>query len=317
MLLFRDLNNVYNLGFEIILNEQEETSIYKTAIFDQVIGTVGERIYGLYKVIDFREIEDKTYYLISNKNGIVGWVNLINSITLYKKEHEAVKLIDKNYYVDEINHILRFDLVNTDINKVYMSRGFIILNGKVLEAIYLKSVLIGFFSPNDLDHSIKINEKMILDNENDFYLDSGFITKAEDVNKEAAMKIIDFFPNLKIVRVKHKNSILWVKIRDFRHEKLNRQKELLSDLSFNNLFAIHISYSYEQERRKAKDVIKKLIEENKNLLEIIDNKPTLNSDGNHNQKNYRTLYENLKYSKLGKIQIAYWNYLKRRRNKNR
>lgn len=318
VLLFKDLNHRYNLGFDIILNEQEETAIYKTIELDQVIDTVGQRIFGHYRVIDFREIGGKTYYLLTSKSGIIGWTNLSESITIYKKEIEPVKIFDKIFEINDVNNNLRLDLRNVDINKVYMSKGFIILNGNVLEVLYSKNTLIGFFNPNELDHSLKINDKMNLSNVEEFYLDSGFLTKAEDVKNESLMHVIDYFPNLKIIRLKHKNSLLWAKVNKFEHEKLNRKREQLSDLSYSNLFAIHLAYSYEEDREKAKKVIRSLIDENQSLLETLSNNQTRNNleYTNDNQKNYKTLYQNLKTSKLGKIQIAYWRYLdKRRKNK--
>ena len=313
MLLFRDLNHNYNLSFDVILYEQEETSIYNSANLDSVIGTIGQRIFGQYRVIDYRKIDGKDYYLLTNKQGIIGWTHLNESITLYNKAHEPVKVIEKNFKKNEINTILRLNLESFDINKVYMSKKFILLNGEVLEAIYLKNTLIGFFDPNDLDHSIKINDRIDLIKAEELYLDSGFLIKAEDINKESKVNIVDYFPILKIARLKCKNTILWAEIIDFEHEKLNKENKLLSELSYSNLFAIHLVNSYESEREKSKNIIINLMNENKALLETLEKKEKPKNNCSYENKNYKQLYQNLRLSKLGKIQTAYWRYRNRRR----
>lgn len=322
LLLFKDLNLQYNVGFNIILFEQEEESIYKTAELDEVVGTVGEKIFRQYRVIDYRVINNVIYYLLTNGKELIGWVNLKESITIYNKSVEPVKIINSNFVINEVNTALRLDLQGLDIRKVYMSKGFIILNGHVLEAVYLKNTLKGFMEPNDLDHSRTVNDYVNIQEIENFFVDSGFLIEAEDINNQKDLYMLDFFPKLQIGRYKYKGNVLWAKHERFKHEKLNRLRDSLSDLTYSNLLAIHLANSYKNEEMKAKKIIKELIKENQKLIEITEKNNLSTIEGKQlqvDQKDflYENLYNKLKNSKLGKIQVAYWRYLSRkRRNKD-
>jgi len=321
LLLFKDLNQQYNLGFNIILFEQEEKSIYKTPNLDEVIDTVGQKIFRQFKVIDYREINGETYYLLTSSKDIIGWVNLKESITIYNKSTEPIKVINSKFDIDEINTILMLELENFDITKTYMSKGFVMLNGNILEAIYSKNKLMGFFNSYDLDHSMKINDQVNVESVKKFYLDSGFSIQAEDINNQKYMNMIDYFPILQIARLKYKGNILWAKFESFNHNRLDRKREDLKEISYTNLLAIHLANSYESERKNSKKIIKELVVENKKLIETVkkNEKYKNNTKELYSSKNnytYQQLYNRLKNSKLGKIQIAYWKFLNRkRRNK--
>lgn len=318
--LIKDLNQTYNIGFDIILYEQEETSIYESAELNNVIGTVGQKMYREFKVIDYRIINDVIYYLLTNKQGIVGWVHLNESLTIYRKSLEPIKVLNSSFTINEINKKIRLDIEKINVNKIYMSKSFVILNGEVLEGIYAKNTLVGFLNPKDLDHSKKINEKIDVSKINSFYMDSGFLIKAEEIKNKGEMLVIDYFPIIKIARLKYDGNILWAKLVDFTHNKLNRERESLSEMSYSNLLAIHMANSFKDEREKSKRIIKELVKENQKLLETINESGNLKSNYGeasvqNNDSTYKELYDNLKTSKLGKIQIAYWKYLRRRRYK--
>lgn len=318
LLLFKDLNQRFNIGFDIILYEQEETSIYKTAELDSVVGTVGQKIFREFKVIDYRVNNKLIYYLLSNKKEIIGWVHLNESLTIYRKAAEPSKILNTSFTTNDINLKLQLNLENFDISKIYMSKSFVIINGEVFEGIYSKNKLMGFFKPEDIDHSRKINEKINVSNVKGFYLDSGFLIKAEEIKNNENMLMIDYFPILQIGRLKYDGNILWAKIPGLKSNKLNRLRQNLTEMSYSDLLAIHLAHSFDEEREKSKKIIKSLLKENKQLIESLNKEERDNSIYSENSSNtskYKKLYNNLKTSRLGKIQIAYWRYLERRRKK--
>src|SRR5699024_117894 len=146
--------------------------------------TVGQKIFRQFKVIDYREINGETYYLLTSSKDIIGWVNLKESITIYNKSTEPIKVINSKFDIDEINTILMLELENFDITKTYMSKGFVIFKWNILKGIYSKNKLMGFFNSYDLDHSMKINDQVNVESVKKFYLDSGFSIQAEDINNQ-------------------------------------------------------------------------------------------------------------------------------------
>lgn len=307
------LENKFKISFNIILNENPNKEIYTSNTLDKSEETVEKRLFKKYTIVDSMVVSDKTYYLLKNKKSIIGWVNLTDSLVLFDKEITPVKVLDENYEKVDINSKINIELMLFDITRIYTSRYYVNYNNMILEVLMEKNKIKALIKTKDLDHSIKVNRRIEIDSDIKLYNESGMKHLIEEETIDDVAVLVDYFSKLNIARINIENKRYWVELDTLEIENiptLSKNKITLQEVLYG-----HIVSSFQQVETKSKTVIKQLLNENRELIRIIEDYN--NSDTSQSSKKYKQLeskYNNLKNSKLGKIQIAYWNYRNKRRD---
>lgn len=307
------LENKFKISFNIILNENPNKEIYTSNTLDKSEETVEKRLFKKYTIVDSMVVSDKTYYLLKNKKSIIGWVNLTDSLVLFDKEITPVKVLDENYEKVDINSKINIELMLFDITRIYTSRYYVNYNNMILEVLMEKNKIKALIKTKDLDHSIKVNRRIEIDSDIKLYNESGMKHLIEEETIDDVAVLVDYFSKLNIARINIENKRYWVELDSLKIENiptLSKNKITLQEVLYG-----HIVSSFQQVETKSKTVIKQLLNENRELIRIIEDYN--NSDTSQSSKKYKQLeskYNNLKNSKLGKIQIAYWNYRNKRRD---
>lgn len=304
------LDNVSKFHYEIIINEKNDKIIYASSKLNENIGKIRDYLYKKVKVADTKIVKDKYYYLILSEDNVIGWVNLSDSIVLLNKRDEPVKFKDS-----EMKNFLNMEALDNiaeeiDVRKVYMSKYYAIVNDEIYEAVFEKKRIVGVFSRLKLDHSVKINKTIDVTTVQNYYKDSSCNILVEKTPNAKKMKAIDCFVNQGVVRLANKTSRYWVKSEELNNINMKDYNYLNSDITTSNIKINHILTYYDENNLKAQKVIEKLVSENKKLLKIVKDVEEKSTSNYLNVQSdvYRTRYEKLKNSKLGKIQVAYWKY---------
>src|SRR5699024_4187359 len=159
---------------------------------------------------------------------------------------------------------------------------------------------------------INTNKKQVRDSKIELYKESGLKNMVYEEIVNPTVVVVDYFKKSQIARIILKRNTYWIKL-DLLEEDTLPPKTEKNITSLDVMFG-HIASSFRKSEKASKKVIKKLLNENKELIRIIDNYN--NSQTMRDSEEYKNLekkYENLKKSKLGKLQVAYWNYRKKRR----
>lgn len=297
--------------FRILLNENEENFIYKDEMLEEEIEVVGPHNLKIYKVLATRFIDGQLYGYIKGQHEL-GWTKLKSSLYVYNKPDTFVWIKDDKSIQNEVNQ--KFNMIkwfkSDVINKFLISKGLIKINNQYFEVLYNKKTLLGFIEPKNLDVASRIDIPVNIKKEGEFYLESSLSNKVENVNEDENFNAQIFFPEKGLVKLTSENLIYWTNIKSLNNESQNKlhnesgHYDATKDIELNDVI-----FNFLEERKKSKKLLISMIKEKINGIDE-------SSRMTNNSESLNLRYKNLKNSKLGQLQIKYWNFRKKWR-KNR
>ncbi|WP_323702799.1 hypothetical protein [Mammaliicoccus sp. Dog046] len=300
------------LSFQIILIEPENQDIFDVDNDEISVGHVSDHLNKALKVISVKEIESELYGLLVRGSNIIGWTKLQDSIKLISKPIDTIRVDLKDFSAPQINRDLGFkvDYHLLFQEKNFSSRAIYKHNGEILEAIFNKGTFTGFVHTKDIDRAITLNTKVSINSGTVFYQDSA-LNKTIDLDLDQErfdfenVNINMVFLKARSARVAIKKKKYWMNLSDIIDDTMIAQLESMNYEQYNDLELEQLDTitNFQEERKESKSAIVRLINEN-----IALQKTTVKED----TKQYERLYNNLRNSKLGKIQTKYWSWRKRR-----
>lgn len=312
-----DINNPFinsGLSFQIILIEPENQEIFSVDDEEVTVGHVSEYKNKALKVISVKVVEGRTYGLLAKSDSLIGWTVLNESIRLFSKDLDTVKIIEDDFITPEINNELGFtyDYKLLFQNKILSSRALYKNNDEIFEAIFLKGSFVGFVRSKDVDRGIFKKAFIELNDEAKVFIDSGLTNEAK-IDGKTGYKIESdlVFINSKRVRVTINKKKYWVHYNDVQNNQIfdNEKETKFSKYSDLELEQLDLISRFKEERNESKSAIVRLIKEN---IILQKNAKDAGEYQQYSSSQYEKLYTNLKNSKLGKIQTKYWSWKNRR-----
>lgn len=280
--------------FEILVQENINQNIYNEFDINSSERTLGNLNNQVVRVLGLREIDEEFYALIEFGANIIGWTVLENSIFIHPKKLESVKINFDKFTTPDFNRQVNInkDLVLSLKGRLLTSKSFIQVDGVQLEMIYLKGKFQGFVYPRDIIRGIDTSDYLNVDESVKLYRDSNLVIDQEPVAEKMKATVTLVFLELNIAKLSTENQTSWVNLDDLDYDT--------SHLDIKNS---HLQENFIQmqtnERKKTKSIIESLLKRQIELEKNIDKYETrLNRVEN--------LYNNLRNSKLGKIQVAIW-----------
>lgn len=280
--------------FEILVQENINQNIYNEFDINSSERTLGNLNNQVVRVLGLREIDEEFYALIEFGANIIGWTVLENSIFIHPKKLESVKINFDKFTTPDFNRQVNInkDLVLSLKGRLLTSKSFIQVDGVQLEMIYLKGKFQGFVYPRDIIRGIDTSDYLNVDESVKLYRDSNLVIDQEPVAEKMKAIVTLVFLELNIAKLSTENQTSWVNLDDLDYDT--------SHLDIKNS---HLQENFIQmqtnERKKTKSIIESLLKRQIELEKNIDKYETrLNRVEN--------LYNNLRNSKLGKIQVAIW-----------
>lgn len=295
----------------ILINESTENAIYSDQEMTDNIGEVKDYNNKIASVIKYIEEDGIKKILIEQGEIIVGWIALENSIPLFNKPEEKIEVEYEKFYSPSINKKIN---KNGDYNLYFQryqvfSRFYAYYEDELLEAIFRKNTFVAFAPSHVLDRYKSLNIQAKIENKTiDLYVTSKMdeTLTINQLNPDEEVTVQGFFPKLNRVKIKQNLVTGWIDLDDFDAITLPDIKP--HDTSDRFIQEQHKEYIYINEQIKVKRILTKLINENIALEKKIDKQRMLN---------LRILkrLENLRNSKLGKIQLLIWEKRNKRGKK--
>ncbi|PTG67622.1 hypothetical protein BU675_10605 [Staphylococcus chromogenes] len=157
---------------------------------------------------------------------------------------------------------------------------------------------------SDLDVGYNVEYEVTLPRDKELFVDSQFKTKVN--NENDIYKLLMIFPNKSIGKVECENKKFWVDLKYVDDVELNKILSTLETYNPTENAEINdLINNFLNERKKSKKLLISLVKDKINngvegYTESVDNPSRVNER-----------YQNLKNSKLGKLQIKYWNMRKK------
>lgn len=280
--------------FEILVQENINQNIYNEFDLNSSERTLGNLNNQVVRVLGLREIDGKFYGLIEFGANIIGWTVLENSIFIHPKKLESVKIDFDKFTTPVFNRQINInkDLVLSLKGRLLTSKSFIEAGSQQLEMIYLKGKFQGFVYPGDVIRGIDTSDKIMLDESVQLFRDSNLVINQEPVADTIKATVSLVFPQLNLAKLFTENQTSWVNLDELDYDT--------SHLIINNgPLQENFIQLQTNERKKTKSIIESLL---KRQIELEKNIDKYEMRLNRVEK----LYNNLRNSKLGKIQIAIW-----------
>ncbi|TVT28867.1 hypothetical protein FO441_00885 [Salinicoccus cyprini] len=287
--------------FEIILNEDINQTIFEEFDINQTKRTLGNYRHQLVTVISVRKEMDGYYGLFKHHGDIVGWTRISESIYVYPKKLESVKVNLETFKTHPFNREIGInrDMVLALKDRLLTSKSFVEVGGEKLEMLFRKGKLQGYVRTSDLYKGVEMDEPYYVDPDSNRYRDSNFDIELPIREEGFTAHIRMYFPDMDIVKLQQGNRSFWMSAHEVDY-----------DFDSETLQAPAVTEDAKQyfmeERARVKSIMDALLrrqiqlendsERYKNRLERIEIR-----------------YKNLKESKLGKLQVGIWERMKRRR----
>ncbi|PCF87489.1 hypothetical protein [Staphylococcus intermedius] len=293
--------------FHVFLNEPGHQFIYSDDNLKEELGTLEALNHKVYRVLSTRNIGNQLYGYLKGQREI-GWVELKNSHYVFNKQDEIVFVKNKKGIQNPLNITYQFvDRFTPDIqNKFLTSKGLMKYKGEFYELLFQKKRFIGFVKPSDIDVGYHVDEDMSLIEDATLFLESRLKTKVAHENVKSDFKLKLIFPEKGIGKLEEDGQIYWIALKDVVQQQLERILGTLPDYRSTEAVELNdIIHNFLTERHKAKRVMTALVKDK------INHSSNVYSDPMDGSSSIHTRYQNLKNSKLGKLQIKYWNLRKK------
>lgn len=300
----------FEFNHHVIVNESNK-SLYKSIDLDEVVGELEHYNGRMLRVVTHAIVDGDLYYLLERSKEILGWYHAEESIELYKKPSEMVKVDFENYVTPPLHDLMN---IKGDMNLAFKDKRLVSLyyaffEGEIYEALYANKRFIGWCQSDLLERGIVPEdnlETMIKDIEiYTVYKNS----KMQDVvqwrfNANDPVQVSVFFPNSHIFKIVQGGLVGWISVKDNQqlneYVKISNNPKKLEDILMHDLLQ-----SIEKERSISKNNMIKLLKESLYLQGEISKKT-------ERIERLTQLYNNLKNSKLGRIQTKIWGSRKGR-----
>ena len=280
--------------FEVLVQENINQNIYNEFDINSSERTLGNLNNQVVRILGLREIDGNFYGLIEFGANIIGWTVLENSIFIHPKKLESVKIDFDKFTTPVFNRQINInkDLVLSLKGRLLTSKSFIEADGQQLEMIYLKGKFQGFVYPGHIIRGIDTSDNIMLDESVQLFRDSNLVIDQEPVVETIKATVSLVFPELNLAKLFTENQTSWVNLDELDYDT--------SHLIINNgPLQENFIQLQTNERKKTKSIIESLLKRQIELEKNIDKYET-------RLNRVEKLYNNLRNSKLGKIQIAIW-----------
>ena len=280
--------------FEVLVQENINQNIYNEFDINSSERTLGNLNNQVVRILGLREIDGNFYGLIEFGANIIGWTVLENSIFIHPKKLESVKIDFDKFTTPVFNRQINInkDLVLSLKGRLLTSKSFIEADGQQLEMIYLKGKFQGFVYPGHIIRGIDTSDNIMLDESVHLFRDPNLVIDQEPVVETIKATVSLVFPELNLAKLFTENQTSWVNLDELDYDT--------SHLIINNgPLQENFIQLQTNERKKTKSIIESLLKRQIELEKNIDKYET-------RLNRVEKLYNNLRNSKLGKIQIAIW-----------
>ncbi|TDM12397.1 hypothetical protein [Macrococcus lamae] len=290
------------MSYHLYVNEPEDTPYYFDKYCIEQAGNLNDLNRKIIKVVTQNVIQNEHVVLCEQGGQLLGWFKPTHSLIMYRKAFESVIIdFEKLEQVKASELIPKIEDIKLVFNNYDLTSKYYVFDNEIrLEALYSGPYFLGFIPSKVLLRHIKIPKvkSQLLETIHDVYTspkqNRQFVSFSFDTNNEVIVE--EAYPALNMVRISQHKYSGWV------------DQSILAPISFpldetvlsvDDIKRDHLVRTLVGERKKEEAIIKKLLNENISLRQRL-----VRAEQKKNRIN--ELYNNLKNSKLGRLQVAFW-----------
>lgn len=290
----------YDYPKQYILKEKNSKKIYKTLNGDDSAIDIEKYQWKIVTTITDSIVNNEKYTLLQCEDERIGWLNINESIQIFRFKEEIYRFLDENYEINNINEKLGID-INIDskfTGKLLTIKSEISYENQRLVGVFNKNKFLGFHEEKYFDKLLECNFKISNEKlkEKQFYKTSKMQVEQENEFSIYEPKLVSIFSKSNIGKVKiNEKEYFWIYLNGF--EEITSQ--INKPTNHKDITQKHIDdlfYGIRREREHSKKIVKRVLSLN-NYLNAKNKKDALEYDMSDNEnlvKEIRTLKKEIK-----------------------
>lgn len=251
----------YDYPKQFILHEKSETKIYRVIGEDEGSKDIDDYQYSIITTISEKKDDGVKFTQIQHEDERLGWVNLNNSIQLFRFKPKSYKFLAEDFEANEINDKLNIvkDFKTHFTNKILTVKSEIEYNGKKLLGIFIKDRFFGFHDEEYFEELIPTKIKL---DENDvktktLYKNSSMVKPYHERVNFDKPRLVSVFKESNIGRIRaNKKEYYWITLDGLEDYLVNLESESKKE---SDKYLDDIFYAIEKEREHSKEAVKTVL----------------------------------------------------------
>lgn len=273
---------VYPKRFILIENNKK---IYKSLYNDEKFENIDEYLYSIVTSVTQEKRNDEVWHLIQYEDSELGWINLKDSIQIFRFQPTIYKVIESSFQPNELNEKMGIvkDFISHFKDNMLTIKSQISYQGEKYYSVFLKNKFHGFHKAEYFDKLVDLNIPIGEENIKDavIYSNSKLNNPISNVPSFQDGLLKTAFYKQGIASVIIQANTYWISIDSLRNVELPRiegKEKTKYQLQYDDLI-----YSTEEQKQKSIDMLKTIIGA-KDYLNNTEVSKYLSLVGNKNSK---------------------------------
>src|SRR5699024_3489349 len=251
----------YDYHKQFILHKKSGTKIYRVIGEDESSKDIDDYQYSIITTISEKKDDGVKFTQIQHEDERLGWVNLNNSIQLFRFKPKSYKFLAEDFEANEINDKLNIvkDCKTTLFRSILTVKSEIEYNGKKLLGIFIKDRFFGFHDEEYFEELIPTKIKL---DENDvktktLYKISSMVKPYHERVNFDKPRLVSVFKESNIGRIRaNKKEYYWITLDGLEDYLVNLESESKKE---SDKYLDDIFYAIEKEREHSKEAVKTVL----------------------------------------------------------
>lgn len=253
----------YNYSKQYLLIENEGTKAYKKINSNKIFQNLDDYQYKVISTVIQREVDSEIYSLIQYEDKEIGWVNLKNSVQIFRHKAQFYKVHEEKFQSSELSDEMNIkkDFIAHFKGKLLNIKSELFYKGEKHLGVFINNKFHGFHPAKYFDPMIEtdliVPAESIL-NEIKLYKQSSLTSEVANEFEIKEINIIAIFKSLGILKIKFENEKnYWTDSKYFPSEMFEEIN--LIDKNETQRFIDDLLYSVNLERFKTKEIAKTIL----------------------------------------------------------
>src|SRR5699024_3075793 len=252
----------YKYSKQYILIEDGDKKFSKSAYIETELENIDDYLYSVVTSVTQKEVNGSLMHLIQYEDKEIGWMDLQNSIPVYRFKSNHFQVIEENFQSNELNQKMKIDkdFISHFKGKLLTVKSQVEYKGERYFSVFLKNKFHGFRHESHLDPLFHVDIPLGEENfspDTEFYLISNLTKPVNEVPDINNAKLLSIFPNNKIGKVQRGKNGYWIDLLKLVDVEIPNLK--LEYKSEEQLVLDDILSGVEQERNKSKEMVKSVL----------------------------------------------------------
>ena len=252
----------YKYSKQFILIENKDKKFSKSPYFETELENVDDYLFSVVTSVIQKETNDGLKHLIQCEDKEIGWINLEDSIPVYRFKPMHFQVIEENFQTNELNQKMNIDkdFISHFKGKLLTVKSQVNYKNETYYSVFLKNKFHGFHHQSHLDPLFDVHLPLTQDNfveTPEIYMISNLTKPVVELPDLSEAELVSIFPNNKIAKVKVEKSFYWmntsqlinIDIPNFKISQKSEAQKIMDDIFHSVLI----------EREKSKEMVKSVL----------------------------------------------------------